>query len=444
MIYRIFPEKDTFISSYRVNDVAKTGSNFGSCEILHVYKKTEYSLTSSLARILTKFDLGPLASMTASGEFPSTGLSYHLKLFDAEHNKTLPYGFDVEVQAVSQDWDEGRGHDVDHFSDKGVANWDKAKSNVWWTVTGSVGTGSIATAHFDLGNENLYVDVTNIVNTWLSGNLPNYGFLVKISSSQESDENDYYVKMFHSRETFFKSKRPALEVTWDDSKNDDRNNFYLGITGSLYMHNIVKGTYTNLSNTGSLMVRIADLSGTLLTMTASFTGDTGRYSASFALAEAQYSGTTFTDTWYSGSYSYMTGSFKIMSSSLDTISQKRYAVSMPNLKNTYDSSEVVRMNIYTRPHDYNLARTLTASYSPTGIVIDNAYYRILNDRTSQEVIPFGTGSVKFTKTSYDKNGNYFKLYMSSLAPNEVYRVQLLYVVNGYEQLIDGDFKFRVV
>ena len=191
MIYRIFPSKDTFITNYRLNSVPRTGSNFGSSEILHVFKQAGISgsvgstATASLGRILSSFDLGTYAALTASGEFPSSGVSFFLKMYDAQHCGELPTSYDVEVQALSQPWDEGRGHDVDNFSDRGVANWDKAKSNLFWTIPGASGSGAISTFHFDDGHENLDVDVTEIVQQWLSGTITNNGFLLKISSSQE-------------------------------------------------------------------------------------------------------------------------------------------------------------------------------------------------------------------------------------------------------------------
>jgi hypothetical protein len=115
-----------------------------------------------------------------------------------------------------------------------------------------------------------------------------------------------------------------------------------------------------------------------------------------------------------------------------------------NLKNQYDQSEVVKLKLFARPKDYNPAVVTTASLGPTGIAFDKAYYRITNDRTDAIVVPFGTGSVEYTKLSYDANGNYFKFHMANLPAGNVYRVVFLFDVGGQKHFVDEGFKFRVV
>lgn len=353
MIYRIFASKDTFITSYRRFGTPQTASNAGASEILYLFKQAAItaSLSASVARVLVQFDLSEFTALSASGGAPLSGTQFRLRLADAQHANTLPSSYDVEVQAVAQDWDEGRGQDLDNFSDKGFANWDKAKSNVFWAAPGSSGSGVVAHQHFDTGHEDLDLNVTQIVESWLSGNLTNYGFLAHVSSTQEADLSDYYIKMFYSRQTHFPDQRPYLEAAWDDSVQ----------TGSL--------------------------------------------------SQATSSGQFF--------------------------------VAMPNLKSRYTTEESPILRLFVRDRSYNPSVVLTASSDANGLAVANAYYRITNDRTSEVVVPFGTGSTPTTKISYDSHGNYFKFYMKSLSPSEVYRIVLLFDVGGQKQIIDEGFKFRV-
>jgi hypothetical protein len=363
----------------------------------------------------------------------------------------LPYSYDVEVFPITTDWDEGRGVDVDTFSDKSYANWDLAKSNVYWTIPGGDYTGSYRSVqHFDQGDEDLYVDVTSMVNAWLTGGLSNYGLVVKMSSTLESGSSDFYVKKFYSRDTSYAGREPYLEASWDDSIKDDRNNFVFDYTGSLFLYNRVRGQLTDISGigTGDLYVTVSDSSGTITWVTASHSGRTGIYSASFALPTGSYSGSTFYDAWGSGSYSYFTGTFypvdNFSGNSVVDLGGDQYFVSITNLQDRYESDEVVRLNAFVRARDYQPAVLLTASSSPVGEVITKAYYRVDNDRTNEVIIPFGTGSTETTRLSYDKNGNYFKLYMQSLPAGNVYRIIFLFDVNGQSQIIDRDWKFKVV
>lgn len=353
MIIRIFPEKDTFITNYRKSNVPQTGSNFGLSEMLHLFKKNGItSGTDSVARIITKFPVSQFSSSISSGDIPSSGTIYTLKMFDAEHAETLPYSYDVEVQAVSQSWDEGRGHDVDYFTDKGVANWDKRKSNLWWSVTGSAGVGVTRVVHFDQGDEDLSADVTEIVKQWFSGTIEDNGFIVKISSSLEQGNEEYYIKKFHSRHTNFSDRRPYLEVVWDDS--------------------VRTGTLTPVSRPSECIL------------------------------------------------------------------------SMYDLKDTYDVSEDAIFHVFARNRSYNPAVVLTASSDVRGLALTNAYWSVLNERTEQVVVPLGTGSIKFTRVSYDDTeGNYFRMRLDTLAPGNVYKFVFLIVSGSQRALIDDGFKFRV-
>jgi len=446
MFYRIFSSKDTFITNERLNGgTPLTSSNCGASEILHVHKQAGFDLTASFAHAITEFDLAELVDVTGS----ATSIAYWLKLTDTQHDQTLPSSFDLEVQALSQDWDEGRGRDVDFFSDKGFANWDKAKSNSFWSVPGASGSGPIISTHFDTGHENLDVDVTSIVQEWLSGNITNNGFLVKISSSLEADDKDYYVKMFHGRSTHFLDKRPFLEARWNDAASDDRNNFFFGISGSLFLNHVVHGQLVNIPEvgTGQIGVRVVDASGTV----GIFTGShylPGQYSVTFALPSASFSGSLFRDIWFDLATTprwYMTGSFGIANDLNSTnVQTKRYFVNVTNLKDVYDLDESPRLDLFVRPNDYNPARVLTASLDANGTVVTRGYYRIVNDRTDEVVVPFGTGSLQYTKMSYDQKGNYFKLFMKSLSLGNVYRIMFLLDVDGQRQYIDQGFKFRVI
>lgn len=455
MIYRIFPQKDTFISNRRKSGVPQTASNFGASEILHLFKVAPLTgvggalATASFARVLTQFDLSAIADLTASRKAPSAGISYRLRLADASHDETIPTSYDVEAQALTQDWDEGSGHDVEDFADKGYANWDRAKSSVFWSAAGASGSGPIAVFHFDSGHEDLSVDVTNIVNGWLTGSVVNRGFLVRVSSTLEANGLDYFVKKFHSRETHFPDRLPYLEASWDDSVRDDRNNFVFDYTGSLYLYNVVRGQLTDLSGVGTgnnvLTVRIVDASGTIKTVSGSHTGLVGIYSASFAIATGSHSGSLFRDMWSSGSKAIMTGSFVPTDDfSRVALSPTQYFVGFPRAKNAYESDELVRFDVFVRGRDYNPAHVLTASSDSNGSVITKGYYRIVNDRTDEVVVPFGTGTVETTRLSYDQRGNYFNFYVRSLPAEQVYRVALLFDVDGQRQLVDPGFKFKVV
>ena len=81
------------------------------------------------------------------------------------------------------------------------------------------------TANFPVGDEDLEVDVTTLVDQWIAGSKTNYGMMIRMSSSLESAPESFFTKKFFARSTEFYFSRPVLEARFDDSKQDDRGNF---------------------------------------------------------------------------------------------------------------------------------------------------------------------------------------------------------------------------
>jgi hypothetical protein len=94
----------------------------------------------------------------------------------------------------------------------GFANWVKRTSTAFWVTPGGDFLPLRRPRHtFDTGAEDLEVDVTAIVNGWLSGTIANNGLGVMMTASIESDSLyvDYYQKKFYSRQTDFEDRVPV-------------------------------------------------------------------------------------------------------------------------------------------------------------------------------------------------------------------------------------------
>lgn len=454
MIFRIYPTKDTFVSNVLLRSTPQTGSNYGHAESLELYKIAGISGTTGInsgsqySRLLLQFNTGALDTFVGIGYVPTRAKFFYMRLTHETTSEALPSSFDVEVFPVSGAWDEGRGMDTSDHTDKGVANWWKRTSTEYWTSRGGDFQASPRlTTHFDLGNENLDVDVTAVFQSWASGTFPNDGLLVRMTSSVEVDSNytNHYLKSFYSRHSQWPDRRPYVEVRWNDFMGDDRGRMHWNRTGSVYLHNVVDGQYQNLSiGSNALIVKLADASGTLMSLTASATGLTGIYSASFALPTGSYSGSLFYDRWGSGSFSFMTGTISFSTDSPVTATPSReYIGRVVNLRDFYEPDETVRFDTYFRRKGYKPTVVLTSSANLRPDIMERAFYAIENDSTRERVVPFGTGSLQHTRLSYDYQGNYFVFPMSNLHSGEVYRVIFMVEKDGQKQVLDNDIKFRV-
>ena len=118
-----------------------TGSNMGASDILEVFSiyGQETSSSSELSRILIEFPITEIKSDENSGILPTNGVTWKLKLYNAPHFNSVPKSYELKVSAVSADWEEGTGLDMESYSDltnDGIgSNWVNAKERTAATAT---------------------------------------------------------------------------------------------------------------------------------------------------------------------------------------------------------------------------------------------------------------------------------------------------------------------
>jgi len=310
---RHYPTQDTSIANAdpSVNDKDIRYANVGASEILNLYQTSEQNATAS---VLINF---PTAT-------PAAGETVWLKLFDAQHAETLPYGYTVWVHQLTQSWTEGTGLDMDYYTDLGVANDLSATLTTPWLSSSLTGAVSFSFAN---GHEDLEADVTVLTPS-------PFGFHIHISESF----SDLYIKKFHSRQTHFPTKRPYLEYRLVDP------------TGTLS----TKTVYT--ANTASYMGVEIDPTKFLSSTLAALSG----------------SGTVLlSQTWVSNVDP--TGAL---------------VASIPNLKPVYDASEAPKLQLQVQLKDWNPATALTASSVTPNVVLTKVYYRITDVITDEVLVPF--------------------------------------------------------
>ena len=110
-----------------------TGSNMGASDILETFSiygqtsGTVDSFSQELSRMLIKFPVSGTNSIHAdrlSGDIPASGsVSFFLRLYNAEHIRTTPEKYTLNVLPVSSSWQEGIGLDMEDYVDADEANW---------------------------------------------------------------------------------------------------------------------------------------------------------------------------------------------------------------------------------------------------------------------------------------------------------------------------------
>lgn len=104
----------------------------------------------------------------------------------------------------------------------------------------------IATQHFNVGCEDIDVDITKYVNDILMGKYENHGIGIAYAPQLEGIETDMenYTGFFTNHtHTFFE---PYVETIYEDNIRDDRQKFILDRTNRLYLYSNINGNLENL------------------------------------------------------------------------------------------------------------------------------------------------------------------------------------------------------
>ena len=206
------------------------------------------------------FDKGFLNDKTSQQRLRAT--SFDLILF------RIPYAnLDPDTPQI---WDEGVGYDYydviteipndKNYSDR-PSNWYQTTTIGVWEQPGIYDNNNggmfpfsaltiVGQQHFQFGDENLEIDMTDEINNLLMGGIPNcagWGIAFLPQVENLSGTTGAYSVGFFTRhtQTFYE---PFLETVYDDLIEDDRNSFSLGKANKLYLYIYEDGDFKNLDN----------------------------------------------------------------------------------------------------------------------------------------------------------------------------------------------------
>jgi hypothetical protein len=496
--------KDTYITD-KIIDGAFSASDAnvgqaGTIDLFKLYDETILNGTTGsveISRGLIKFDLSPLKSLTGSViDINDSSFKVKMKLHNLLGGTAVPTNFTLVAAPLSRSFREGFGRDVSAFADLDTANFytasiDSGSPSVWflsgankggllnstnidYIVSGTIDEtlqSLVAEQTFVKGTEDMFVDITTIVSATLDGKIPDHGFRLAFTGSEENDKKSRFVKRFASLQSSNELKKPSLHIIYDDSQTDDTQDFIFDVSGSLYLNNFVRGARTNfvsgtaaagVSGADCMLLRLEkdDFSKTYaVSQVKRGTDNTqikGLYSASLAVAISDQtvintsnekilnfvntSGSiTFDAFWCSNDQSvgYHTGSLKISrSNSTDYNSTPgNLIVKAVTLPARMQHDEILKIQFYVTNRN-RIEKVYKVPYRTPSSVLQYVYYRIRDLDTDQVVIPFETDS-NGTRLSSDSEGIYFNLRTAILPRGRNYLIDLLIKDFGQDQIFLG-------
>lgn len=512
MFRRLKATKDTYITNKIIkNDFRATDANVGQAATLDLFKLYNENNISGedepveLTRLLVKFDLDPLRALTGSVlDIASDSFRCDLKLYDVFGGQTLPSNFKVIVFPLSQSFDEGVGRDVIKFQDIDSTNFLTASvtgdTATLWHISGANALGQLGEAEidiiasgnlsdgsgvqdlfsvmtFDTGTEDLSVDVTTVVSATLANQIPDYGFRISFSGTQETDRITRFVKRFASSENSNTYKHPALQVRFNDAIQDHHESFFFNVSGSIFLNSFERGQPANLlsgsnlvgisgSDCMSIMVKTAsfekEISGSQHNFGASLFA-TGVYSSSFmidAFDTTVISGSTtvadfvrdsgsitFDVFWRTNdkSYTFKTGSLTVKTQQITAFDNDttRYVANIGNLRSSYRQGEKVRLRFFAYDYDEQVTAVKVPLYRASDI-LTRCYYRVRDAYSDEIIIPFDEeDTFNATLMSTDSKGMYFDLYTADFSLGRVYTIDVKIKRDNTEQVfknVAGTFR----
>lgn len=189
---------------------------------------------------LIKFDLTSLknehlpdSSLIANSVFKDIAnpkFSASIKLIDVGQSSTRAKDFSLSLDVLSNDFNEGLGKDVIHFSDIGDANFKvlDSNNNKNWSIEGIVSKSDLFNSpefyfndfQIKTGKEDLEFDITSYFHEFFKGtdNFNKENFVIHFPLEFLFDNKTYFVKRFGSRNLKNKQFIPQLILKIDDNE----------------------------------------------------------------------------------------------------------------------------------------------------------------------------------------------------------------------------------
>ena len=298
MIYRTYLSKfNTIISGSKLN----TG--------LNPISELVYGRDNIVSRALIYFDHNQVKKLMNDGIMVDMKKMKHtlhitnagsIDFTQLHHCETSSINDNTKIRATSftlifflipKPWDNGKGFDytmnffnADYYSKTVVdkdrlistdaCNWFKRINGLPWDEEGvysndtlskeydkwSAGEESlvIGRQHFDIGNENIELDITETFNKFLTGDLENYGLGIAfcpLTELTESKYENYLGLLTNHTNTFFE---PFVETRYDDVVSDDRANFVLNKNNRLYLYCTIGEQLEDLDSNPIVTIKNSD------------------------------------------------------------------------------------------------------------------------------------------------------------------------------------------
>ena len=445
-----FSKNNTILSNSRINTAKNPDT-----EIYYGNGFSKYIFKVNLTDLQTRINNGDLVLTNDTKHYLHlTNTIFGDSAFlgqDSPSERQRATSFDLIVFPITLDWDEGVGFDYENTLDFATGNktYDERPSNWYnrtttdlWDENGiytTAPTEVLNTIHFDNGNEDIHVDITNYINGIISGDTNNglgiaFDYPYSLISSIGGQSVSFFTKY---TQTFYE---PFVESVFEDTISDDRDNFINDIQRNLYLYVTDGVNFIDLDDLPN--VDVLDNNKQPLEY---FTGMTttkirkGIYKVTFGLSGTICDGKRFFyDKWYNLTINGVEIPDVVQKFIPKPITSLYTFGANPTEFNRYSLQYYgIKLNEKVKRGDLRkITVNLRSVNERKNVLTDDIYYRIY--------IVEGKGQVNvFDWTKMDRtNENSFILNTEYLIPRE-YNIEIKGKINS-EEIHYNEIKFEIV
>lgn len=418
---------------------------------------------SQIGRFIFYIDLQALQDTLSEKSInPSSVTRHTLKMKNTSNFDVLPFrdyrdqiqfsdklhatSFTLELKPIIDEyWDEGTGYDIDIINPNpdespyisGASNWDKRTEQYDWIEAGAAQTGytAIATQHFDKGNEDIDMDITDFINDVLTGGTSGYtGFCLKFTDYFENIPYDYRKHVaFFSRHThtFFE---PFIETEYNDLVKDDRRNVILDQQCNLVLYAFKRGNLFDLDQIPTCTINATQFPVTKISK--------GIYNAEILLPSSQFSDfVMYHDIWSDIIINGVAQSnitmdvtpqpsinqYQIGSNTFEPIN---YGISVSGIK---------RGEAITQGENRKVLVNLRKPYTVSEVdVVDNIFYRLYVKQGVNQIIV-----IDWCEINRAFDSNYFFIDTTWLVPQQ-YFIDVKLNIREETRLFTEELNFSII
>jgi hypothetical protein len=428
---------------------------------------TEVFYGSGFSKFLFKVDFTDLKNKIDNGDLViNNNTRHYLKMTNTISGDSTLVGeqrntgrerttsFDLILFKIGENWDEGVGFDYEDGGydfttgnktfDERPSNWYYRTTLNQWAVEGVYSNSPtiIDTIHFDNGDEDIDLDITDYVNGIVVSGNTNHGLGLAFAVLYQDiePEMDQSVAFFTKyTQTFYE---PFVETVFDDVITDHRQNFIGERTNSLYLY-VTKGTnFYDLDNLPTVDI-LDSSSNPISTLTGLTTTKIrkGIYKVEFGLSGQLCDGRRFFyDKWKNLNIDGFsidpviqkfvpkpyTAQYSIGTNQTDT---QKYVVQFSGIK---QNEKIIRGEMK------KITLTLKSIDIPKAQLFEDCYYRIFIKEGRTNVIVHDWSQIDTTT-----NENSFYLDTSFLIPRE-YFMEFKAKTHTEEIFYDEYVKFEIL